>query len=71
MKAGDVVLAPLPHRIIVEWSEEDEAYVARVPALNAAAHGDTPEEATREAVVAAQGILESVAEERQKTSRDV
>ena len=49
------------YRVVVEWSEEDEAFVARVPALSGcAAHGRTPESATREAVVAARGILESM-----------
>jgi predicted RNase H-like HicB family nuclease len=53
--------APFNYRVVVEWSEEDEAFVARVPALpGCAAHGRTPESATREAVVAARGILESM-----------
>ncbi|MGH7813576.1 MAG: type II toxin-antitoxin system HicB family antitoxin [Candidatus Binataceae bacterium] len=51
------------YRAVVEWSEEDRAFVARVPALpGCAAHGDSPERATREAVVAARGILESMRE---------
>ena len=38
-----------PYRIVVEFSEEDECWIARVPALpNCAAHGDTAEEAIRE-----------------------
>jgi len=49
------------YRVVVEWSAEDEAFVARVPALpGCAAHGATPQRATREAVAAAQGILESI-----------
>ena len=41
--------APFPYRILGEWSEEDGAFVARVPALpGLAAHGKTPEKATRE-----------------------
>jgi antitoxin HicB len=52
---------PFGYRVVVEWSEEDKAFIARVPALPAcAAHGRTPESATREAVVAARGILESM-----------
>jgi antitoxin HicB len=49
------------YRVVVEWSAEDEAFVARVPALpGCAAHGRAPEAATREAVIAARGILESM-----------
>ena len=52
---------PFDYRVVVEWSAEDEAFVARVPALpGCAAHGRTPESATREAVLAARGILESM-----------
>jgi predicted RNase H-like HicB family nuclease len=52
---------PFNYRVVVEWSAEDEAFVARVPALaGCAAHGRTPETATREAVVAARGIIESM-----------
>ena len=51
------------YRIAVEYSDEDEAFVARVPALRGcAAHGDTVEEATHEALVAAGGILETLRE---------
>lgn len=50
------------YRILVEWSPEDETFVARVPALQyLAAHGDTPEEAAHEARVAAEGMLKSYA----------
>jgi len=42
----------------VQWSDEDRAFVARVPALpGCAAHGRTPEQATREAVAAARAIV--------------
>lgn len=52
---------PFNYRVVVEWSAEDDAFVARVPALpGCAAHGRTPESATREAVIAARGILESM-----------
>jgi len=54
---------PLRYRLIVEWSDEDKAFVARVPALQGcAAHGESPEEATREARIAAEGILTSMAD---------
>ena len=49
------------YRVVVEWSEEDGAFIGRVPALpGCAAHGATAEAATREAVSAARGILESM-----------
>ena len=39
--------------IVVFWSDEDEAWIADVPDLEAfSAHGDTPEEAVREVQVA-------------------
>lgn len=46
-----------PHQIVVQWSPDDDVYVARVPSLNAAAHGDTPEAAVREAVIAAKAMI--------------
>ncbi len=52
---------PFNYRVVVEWSAEDDAFVARVPALSGcAAHGRTPEAATGEAVIAARGIIESM-----------
>jgi predicted RNase H-like HicB family nuclease len=52
-----------PYRVVVEWSDEDSSFVARVPALaGCAAHGRAPESATREAVIAARGIIESMRE---------
>jgi predicted RNase H-like HicB family nuclease len=52
---------PFRYRIVVEWSDEDVAFVARVPALpGCAAHGKTAEQATREATIAARGMLESL-----------
>lgn len=50
-------MQPFPYRIFVEWSAEDEAFIGRVPALGAMAHGDTAEDATREARMAAEGML--------------
>jgi hypothetical protein len=39
---------PFGYRIVVEWSDEDEAFAARVPALaGCAAHGPSAEDATR------------------------
>jgi predicted RNase H-like HicB family nuclease len=51
------------YQIIIEWSAEEEAYVARVPALDAVAYGETPEKALRQVVIAAHG-MEAPAEER-------
>lgn len=49
------------YRIVTEWSDEDGAFIARVPALaGCAAHGATPEAAAKEAREAALGILESM-----------
>ena len=51
------------YRIITEWSDEDQVFVSRVPALGkCAAHGNTPERAAKEARIAAGLILESLAE---------
>lgn len=50
------------YRVLVEWSTEDEAFVARVPALHyVSAHGDSPEGAAHEARIAAEGVLKSYA----------
>jgi predicted RNase H-like HicB family nuclease len=55
------MIRPFDYRVVVKWSAEDEAFVARVPALpGCAAHGRTPESATHEAVITARGILESM-----------
>ncbi len=52
------------HRIIVEWSDEDRAFVARVPAFpGCAAHGETPEAASREARRAAEAMLDVLRED--------
>lgn len=51
------------YRVVSEWSDEDDVFVARVPALpGCAAHGDTVEDAEREVRIAAQGILDVMAE---------
>ena len=55
---------PLRYRIVVAWSDEDECYVARVPAFGpgVAAHGDTPDQAAHEARIAAELCIESMQE---------
>lgn len=51
-------MKPLRYRIVVEWSDEDRVFVARVPALpGCAAHGKTAEQAAREARRAAEAML--------------
>lgn len=52
---------PFGYRIVTEWSNEDQAFIARVPALaGCTAHGETPEEAAKEAREAAAAILDSI-----------
>jgi len=52
------------YRILVEWSEEDQAFIARVPALpGCLAHGATAEKAAHEAEVAAGLILDVMKED--------
>lgn len=52
------------YRIVVEWSEADAAYVARVPAFpGCAAHGGTPERASAEARRAAAAMLDVLRED--------
>jgi predicted RNase H-like HicB family nuclease len=48
------------YRVVVEWSNEDDAFVARVPAVGAYGHGDSAEDAVREAQIGARGILDSL-----------
>jgi antitoxin HicB len=51
-----------PYRIVVEYSQEDGLFVARVPALpGCSAHGRTADAAAREALEAAGGILDTLA----------
>jgi len=40
--------APFRHRIVIDWSDEDEAYVASVPDLGVSAHAATAEAAARQ-----------------------
>ena len=45
--------------IQVEWSDEDNAYIAKCLTLSSiAAHGLTPEDALHEYAIALQGVLE-------------
>src|SRR5438552_1073827 len=55
------------YRIVTEWSDEDRVFVSRVPALpGCAAHGDTPEEAAKEARFAAENILDIMKKQHSK-----
>ena len=48
------------YQIIIQYSSEDECYVARVPDLDGCmAHGDTPEQAMKEILIAQRLWLES------------
>ena len=52
------------YHINVFWSEEDGCYIADIPDLEfCSAHGDTPEDALREVLIAKEGWL-AVARER-------
>lgn len=54
------------YRIVTEWSDDDGAFIARVPALGPGcmAHGKTEGEAAREAKAAASLMLEVMRDER-------
>jgi predicted RNase H-like HicB family nuclease len=52
------------YHINVFYSEEDDAYIADIPDLKyCSAHGDTPEEALREVLVAKAAMLDVMREE--------
>ncbi len=60
MSKKEKALAKLPYQITVAWSERDEAWEARVPALrHCLAYGDTPQKAVKEVTVAAGLWLEA------------
>jgi len=51
------------YHINIFYSEEDEAYIADIPDLKyCSAHGDSPEEALREVLIAKEGVLEVMRE---------
>ena len=51
------------YQITISWSEEDEAFVARVPALSGCiSHGDTYQEALENIQDAIEGFLASMKE---------
>ncbi len=53
------------YRIVTEWSDEDQSFVGRVPALpGCVAHGNSVAKATREVERAAELMLEVMAEDR-------
>lgn len=46
------------YHINIFYSDEDKAYIADIPDLKyCTAHGDTPEEALREVLIAKEGVL--------------
>ena len=52
------------YHINIFYSEEDEAYIADIPDLKyCSAHGETPEEALREVLIAKEACLEVMREE--------
>lgn len=53
----------LKYKVIIYWSNDDEAFVAEVPELpGCATHGDTPETALAQAQEAMRLWLETAAE---------
>jgi antitoxin HicB len=57
-------MEPFKYRIVTEWSDEDQVFVSRVPALpGCSAHGDSPERAAKEARIAAGAILDVMRED--------
>jgi predicted RNase H-like HicB family nuclease len=63
-------LMPFPHRIIIEWSDDAEAYVATVQALDVVAEGETPAAALRKLIVAAVTAMEHGSGEMPMPGRD-
>ena len=54
----------MPYQITVAWSDDDEGYVARVPALRyCVAFGETPEKAVKEVRTAAAEIIRVMKED--------
>lgn len=54
----DTPMKNIPYQIVVAWSDEDEGYVARVPALRyCLAFGETPEKAVKEVKAAAAEVI--------------
>jgi predicted RNase H-like HicB family nuclease len=52
------------YRIVVEWSDEDQAFIARVPVLpGCQAHGETADKAAHEAERAAELMLDVLRED--------
>jgi predicted RNase H-like HicB family nuclease len=60
---------PFPYRMIIEWSDKAEAYVATIPELDATADGDTPAAALRKVIVVAMTALELGPTQSQKRDR--
>lgn len=52
------------YHINIFYSDEDKAYIADIPDLKyCSAHGETPEEALREVLIAKEGVLAVMREE--------
>ena len=50
-----------PYQIVCAWSEEDKAFLARVPAIrHCIAYGDTVEKAVKEVRIAAEAMMETL-----------
>lgn len=59
-----ISMKPFPYKITIQWSAEDNCYLAEVPVFRyCLAHGDTPEEAAKEVVIAASAIIDCMIED--------
>lgn len=57
-------MTPFPYKIEIQWSNEDESYLASVPAFRyCLSHGDTPDEALKNVLIAAKLIIEIMTQE--------
>jgi predicted RNase H-like HicB family nuclease len=58
---------PFRYRVVITWSDRQQCYVARVPAIaGCQATGDTVAQAAREVVSAAEAVLEVMKEDGEK-----
>ena len=55
------------YHINIFWSDEDEVFIADIPDLRyCSAHGDTPQDALREVLVAQEMCIEGMREQGRK-----
>jgi predicted RNase H-like HicB family nuclease len=60
-------MAPFRYRVVVAWSDEENTYVARVPALaGCVARADVAGKAVQDVISAAQSVLEVMREDGER-----